>query len=41
MAPELYEMLLSRVKAHGYDLDRLQQTPQPILSSYLSLSETH
>jgi hypothetical protein len=26
MAPEVYEMLLSRVKAHGYDLDRLQQT---------------
>ena len=27
--PALYEMLLARIESHGYDLERLNQTPQP------------
>ncbi len=27
--PAIYEMLLSRIEADGYDLDRLNRTPQP------------
>jgi len=29
MAPSDYAMLLSRIEAHGYDLERLERTPQP------------
>jgi apolipoprotein D and lipocalin family protein len=29
MDPALYETLLARIAAHGYDLERLNRTPQP------------
>ncbi|TFG95333.1 MAG: hypothetical protein E4H11_05235 [Myxococcales bacterium] len=29
MDPEVYEMLLARIAAQGYGLDRLRRTPQP------------
>lgn len=29
MDPVLYEELLERIEAHGYDLERLERTPQP------------
>ena len=29
MDPSDYAMLLARIEAHGYDLGRLERTPQP------------
>jgi hypothetical protein len=29
MDPADYEALLARIEQHGYDLERLNQTPQP------------
>lgn len=28
--PQVYETLLARIEAHGYDLERLNPTPQPL-----------
>ena len=34
LEPEIYEMLLSRIEAQGYDLARLNRTPQPESGSF-------